>query len=67
MQLEDYIKDNYGSCSLAEDCICLRKGMRGRSCPNWEPTEATDWEGLRAIAQETLDKFGVEDDDCISD
>jgi len=57
--LAEYLADNYGTCDRGSDCYhgrdargrfngCLRVGWRGRACPHWHPTTATNWDELRS-------------------
>jgi len=45
----DYIAQNYGHCAMGAYCTCLKKGWRGRFCPQWRPVAARSWDELREI------------------
>ena len=47
--LSDWYLDNYGLCS-ADRCYCLVNEWQGRSCPDWQSFNATNYEEL-ALAQ----------------
>ena len=46
--LEQYIKNNYGSCLLAQSCLCIKPGAiwLGLSCSNWKPVTCKTWDEL---------------------
>lgn len=64
--IEDYIKDHYGSCARGTNCYwerdglgdgCLKRSWLGRLCKHWRPTQASSCEELRV---EMLALYGCE-------
>ncbi len=60
--LQSYIADNYGECTLGSHrCYhgpgpqCLSKGWRGRACPYWQPVDARNWDELKAVQAKKMD------------
>jgi len=45
----DYIAQNYGHCAMGDYCTCLKKGWRGRFCPQWRPVAARTWDELKEL------------------
>lgn len=43
--LQEYIADNYGIC-IADVCMCLKTGWRGRNCDNWKAVNAKNCDEL---------------------
>lgn len=54
--LEEYIKDEYGICTLGRFCDCLKPNVPwlGRACNNWIPAPVKDWEELAVYARSTF-------------
>ena len=46
-----YLKNNYGSCKIGDECVCIRQGWQGMLCPNWQPTKAKTINELLEIAR----------------
>lgn len=44
---EEYIQNNYGICKLEENCKCLKNVWLGKSCINWIPVKAKNWDEFR--------------------
>ena len=54
--LSEYITNNYGVCQQVEagkSCACIKHGWIGTGCHSWKPYEASTWEEVRKIQNET--------------